>query len=129
MLWWLISETSRDVNQRWSKLPLGMACVLAGKELAALTRLVPGRIAARAFLDRAVRSGRDKMADSISVADVVNDTDKTWRGSNFSKSLPVGLEGILPLTPAVVLSVKASDARAWRPRLTQAISLPATATV
>src|SRR5208337_62370 len=81
MLWWLISETSRDVNQRWSEMPLGMACVLTGKELADLTRIVPGPVAARAFLDRAIRSGRDKVAPSISVTDVVNDTAKTWRDS------------------------------------------------
>jgi hypothetical protein len=127
MLWWLISETSRDVNKRWNKMPLGMACVLTGKELADLTRVVPGPIAARAFLDRAVRSGRDKVADSISVADFVNDTDKTWRGSYFSKSLPVGLEGILPLTHAVVLSVQASDGKAWRPMFKAATGIAATA--
>lgn len=126
MLWWLVSETSRDVNQRWSKLPLGMVCVLTGKELADLTRVVPGPIAARALLDRAVRSGRDKVADSISVADVVNDTDKTWRGSYFSRPLPVGLEGILPLTHAVVLSVQASDEKAWRPMFKAATGIAAT---
>jgi hypothetical protein len=127
MLWWLISDTSRDANQRWNKMPLGMACVLTGKELADLTRIVPGPIAARAFLDRAVRSGRDKVAASISIADVVNDTDKTWRGSYFSKPLPTGLEGILPLTHAVVLSVQASDEKAWRPMFKAATGIVATA--
>lgn len=127
MLWWLISETSRDVDQRWSKMPLGMACVLTGKELADLTQTIPGPIAARAFLDRAVRSGRDKVAASISIADVVNDTDKTWRDSHFSKPLPVGLEGILPLTHAVVLSVKASDDGAWRSMFKAATGIAASA--
>jgi|SRR5579859_2883902 len=127
MLWWMISKTSRDVGQRWSEMPLGMVCTLTGKELADLTQIIPGPIAARAFLDRAIRSGRDKVADSISVADVVNDTDKTWRGSNFSKPLPVGLEGILPLTHAVVLSVQASDEKAWRPMFKAATGIAATA--
>src|SRR5207245_2823811 len=115
MLWWLISETSRDVNQRWSEMPLGMVCTLTGKELADLTRIVPGPIAARAFLDRAIRSGRDKVAATISITDVVNDTAKTWRDSYFAKALPTGLEGILPLTHAVAVSVQASDGSAWRP--------------
>jgi len=127
MLWWLISDTSRDVNQRWSKVPLGMACVLTGKELADLTRIMPGPIAARAFLDRAVRSGRDKVAASISIVDVVSDTDKTWRGSYFSKPLPIGLEGILPLTHAVVLSVHASDEKGWRPLFKAATGIAETA--
>jgi hypothetical protein len=127
MLWWLISETSRDVNHRWSEMPLGMACVLTGKELADLTRIVPGPIAARAFLDRAIRSGGKKVAASISIAEAVNDTAKTWRDSYFSKPLQTGLEGILPLTHAVVLSVHASDDKAWRPMFKAATGIASTA--
>jgi len=127
MLWWLISETSRDVSKRWSEMPLGMVCALTAKELADLTAIVPGPIAARAFLDRAIRSGRDRVAASISIADVVNDTDKAWRDSCFSKPLPTGLEGILPLTHAVVLSVRSSDDRAWRPIFKTATVIAATA--
>ncbi len=114
LLWWLISETSRDVNKRWNEMPLGMACVLTGKEIADLTQIIPGPIAARAFLDRAIRSGRKRVAASTSIADIVNETDKKWRGSHFSKPLPNGLQGILPLTHAVVLSVQASDDDAWQ---------------
>jgi hypothetical protein len=127
MLWWLISETSRDVNQRWSEMPLGMACVLTGKELADLTQIVPGPVAARAFLDRAVRSGRNKVAASISIKEVVNDTAKTWRDSHFSKALPTGLEGVLPVTHAVILSVQASDDGAWRAMFKAATGMAATA--
>lgn len=114
MLWWMISKTSRDVGQRWSEMPLGMVCALAGKELADLTQIIPGPIAARAFLDRAIRSGRDKVAASVSITEVVNDTAKTWRDAHFSKALPTGLEGILPLTHAITLSVQSSNNTAWR---------------
>jgi hypothetical protein len=127
MLWWMISETSRDVGERWSEMPLGMVCTLTGKELADLTQIIPGPIAARAFLDRAIRSGRNEVAASISIADAVNNTIKTWRDSNFSKPLPAGLEGILPLTHAVVLSVQASDEEAWRPMFKAATGIAATA--
>jgi GTPase-associated system-like protein len=127
MLWWLFSETSRDVNQRWNNMPLGMACVLTGKELADLTRIVPGPIAARAFLDRAIRSGGNEVAASISIAKAVNDTAKTWRDSHFSKPLPTGLEGILPLTHAVVLSARASDDKTWQPMFKAATGIAATA--
>jgi hypothetical protein len=127
MLWWLISETSRDVNQRWKEMPLGMGCVLTGKELADLTRIIPGHIAARAFLDRAIRSGGNEVDASISIAKAVNDTDKTWRDSYFSKPLPTGLEGILPLTHAVVLSARASDDKTWQPMFKTATGIAATA--
>lgn len=128
MLWWLVSETSRDVDQRWSKIsPFGMVCALTGKELADLTRIIPGPIAAHAFLDRAIRSGRDDVPSSISIAHFVNDTDKKWRESNFSKSLPSGLEGILPITQAVMLSVQAPDDKAWQPIFKAATGIAATA--
>lgn len=127
MLWWLISETSRDVDKRWSEMPLGMACTLTAKELADLTRIIPGPIAARAFLDRAIRSGRDKVAASISIKDMVNDTEKTWRDSHFSKALPTGLEGILPLTHAITLSVQSSNDTAWRSMFKAATGIGATA--
>ena len=35
--------------------------------------------------------------------------------SHFSKALPTGLEGILPITHAVVLSACASDDKTWQP--------------
>jgi hypothetical protein len=127
MLWWLIAETSRDEKQRWDKMPLGMVCTLTGKELADLTQIIPGPIAARAFLDRAIRSGRSKVAGSISITDVVNDTAKTWRDCHFAKPLPSGLEGILPLTHALILSVQASDESAWRPIFKAATGIAATA--
>jgi hypothetical protein len=127
MLWWLVSETSRDVKQRWGEMPLGMVCMLTGKELADLTRIIPGPIAARAFLDRAIRSGRNKVAALISITDVVNDTAKTWRDSHFAKAVPTGLEGILPLTHAVIVSVQASDDSAWRPIFKAATGIAATA--
>lgn len=127
MLWWLISDTSRDVSHRWSEMPLGMACMVTAKELADLTRIIPGPIAARAFLDRAIRSGGNEVAASISIAKAVNDTAKTWRDSHFSKPLPTGLEGVLPLTHAVVLSARASDDKTWQPMFKAATGIAATA--
>src|SRR5580704_4769290 len=126
-MWWLISDTSRDVNHRWSEMPLGMACMVTAKELADLTRIIPGPIAARAFLDRAIRSGGNEVAASISIAKAVNDTAKTWRDSHFSKPLPTGLEGVLPLTHAVVLSACASDDKTWQPMFKAATGIAATA--
>jgi hypothetical protein len=115
MLWWLFSETSRDLEQRLSELPVGAACLVTGKELADLTLTIPGPLAARAFLDRAVRSGRKKVLASISIADVVNETPKTWRADHYAKSLPTDLDGILPINQAVRLSLQAPDDNTWRP--------------
>jgi hypothetical protein len=115
MLWWLFSETSRDLEQRLSDLPVGAACLVTGKELADLTRVIPGPIAARAFLDRAVRSGRKKVPTSISIADVVNHAPRAWRTEHHAKPLPNELSSILPMNQAVRLSLQAPDDNTWRP--------------
>lgn len=115
MLWWLVSETSRDLNQRWNELPVGAVCLMSGKELADLTRIMPGPLAAHAFLDRAVRSDRKKVPSSISIADVVKETPRAWRDKHYQKPLSNELNGILPMNQAIRLSIQASDDSAWRP--------------
>jgi hypothetical protein len=127
MLWWLFSETSRDLEQRLGELPLGAACLVAGKELADLTRTIPGPLAARAFLDRAIRSGRKRVPASISIADVVNETPKTWRADYYAKSLPSALGVLLPINQAVRLSLQSPDDHTWRPMFETATGLPAAA--
>ena len=115
MLWWLFSETSRDLEQRLSELPLAATCLVTGKELADLTRTIPGPLAARAFLDKAIRSGRKKLPASVSVSDVVNQAPKAWRTEHYATPLPNELSGILPLNQAVRLSLQAPDDNAWGP--------------
>lgn len=115
MLWWLFSETSRDLEQRLSELTVAAACLVTGKELADLTRTMPGPLAARAFLDRAVRSGRRKLPASISIADVVNQASKAWRTEQYATPLPNELSSILPINQAVRLSLQAPDDDTWGP--------------
>jgi hypothetical protein len=52
MLWWLFSEHSRDLKISVSKVGFPAAALVAGKELADLTLVLPGPVAAEAFLDK-----------------------------------------------------------------------------
>jgi hypothetical protein len=51
VVWWVFGGQSRDVGVRFATLQPGFAAVLAGKELAEITR-VPGPKAAPAYLDK-----------------------------------------------------------------------------
>jgi GTPase-associated system helical domain len=113
MLWWVFGETSRDLDKRWDDMSLEEVCLISPTELAALTKVLPGPVAARAFLDRAVRSGRDSLKD-VSIADVVNKTPKDWRDEHYGKPIPNELKGILPLCEAVRFSIEAGDNDGWR---------------
>ena len=114
MLWWVFGETSRDLDKRWDKMSIEEVCLVSAKELADLTKVIPGPVAARAFLDRAIRSGRDSVKLSVSIADVVNKTPKEWRESNYKQPLPNELKGVVPICEAVRYSIDAGDGDGWR---------------
>lgn len=114
ILWWVFGETSRDLEQRWGRLPAEEVCLVSAKELADLTKVIPGPVAARAFLDRAIRSGRDSAKSSVSIADVVTKTPKGWREAHYKRPLPNELKGVLPMYEAVKYSVDAGDDDGWR---------------
>ena len=123
MLWWLVSEHSRDLNRAWRKLPVSARCLVAGKELADLTRVIPGPIAATAFLDRVIRSGRTKCPTAVSTSDAVNETPVEWRQEYEKKSYPSELEDIVPISHGIRLSLSAPDKDTWLPMFAKATGI------
>lgn len=115
ILWWLISEYSKDLKQPWSKEKVSAVCLIAGKELADLTRIIPGPLAALAFLDRVVKSGRAKRPSACSVVDAVNETLPAWREKFSKSSFPSELEALLTIRYAIKLSLSSPDKDAWPP--------------
>jgi GTPase-associated system helical domain len=115
MLWWLVSEHSRDLKKPWSKYPLAVS-IVAGKELADLTRLIPGPIAAAALLDKVVNSGKKtKSPSSVLIRDVVNEAPIEWR-ENFVRDRWVEeLADIVPISTTIKLSLIAPQDDAWLP--------------
>src|SRR5437762_3321177 len=55
VLWWVFGESSRDRGRRWSEYSVGQTAVMAGKELADLTRMPPGPPASGALLDKVIK--------------------------------------------------------------------------
>lgn len=127
MLWWLVGDTSGDLNKRWNELGVGAVCAVGAAELAHLTKVLPGPIAARAFLDRAVRSERKKIPMSISIAEVVSETPKEWREKHHQTPVANQLTGLLPIHQAMTLSLQADDDGAWRSVFKSSTKIPATA--
>jgi hypothetical protein len=127
MLWWLMGETSRDLDKSWNELEVGAVCSIGAAELADLTKVLPGPIAARAFLDRAVRFDRKKVPASISIAEVVSDTPKEWREKRHNTPVANELTGLLPIHQAMTLSLQANDDGAWRSVFANSTNIPTTA--
>jgi hypothetical protein len=115
MLWWLISEYSRDRNQSWKKVGLSATSIIAGKELADLTRIIPGPVAAAAFLNRIVRlSDSAKSAEAVSVKDAIEKVPSEWR-QQYGFNAAAGIEDLAPISNAVKLSLTVAEGDDWSP--------------
>jgi hypothetical protein len=125
MLWWLVSQFSRDLSESWEKVGLRATSILAGKELADLTRVIPGPVAAAAFLDRIVHlCDSAKSQKQIKVKDSIEKTPREWRERNCLKSLPEGLEDLVPVNNGITLSLKVSEGDDWSSVFENGTSMP-----
>jgi len=113
MLWWLFSEYSHDLKQPWAKSTVPAVALVAGKELAELTRVLPGPIAATAFLDRVIRFAKAKPPSTILVVEAINDATVDWRRSYAERSCPAELENLVPISHGVKISLTAPADDAW----------------
>ncbi len=125
MLWWLFSEYSRDRNQRWKKVGLSATSIIAGKELADLTRVIPGPVAAAAFLDQIVRlSDSAKSLKPIVIKQAIENTPRDWR-AKYSFDSTEGLKDLAPISNAIRLSLSVSDGDEWSPVFEKGTALEA----
>jgi hypothetical protein len=90
IVWWVFGQHSRDTEQRFADLPSGFAAILAGKELADLTRIVPGPKAAPAYLDKQLDAHRK---EKLKLVELMAKVDVDWL-----KRLPTNTE-FLDMTP------------------------------
>jgi hypothetical protein len=113
MLWWLFSEYSRDAEQPWTAFSVPAIALMAGKELADLTTVLPGPIAARAFLDRVLRCARNHPPASISIEDSINNVSIPWRQRYSDTNCSTELEDLSPISRGIKLSLTAPENNGW----------------
>lgn len=125
MLWWLVSEFSRDRNQLWKKVGFPATSIIAGKELADLTRVIPGPVAAAAFLDRVVHlSDSAKSTKPIIVKDSIDKVPREWREQYIFQD-SAGVEDLAPISTALKLSLTVSEGSNWSPVFEKGTSMDA----
>jgi hypothetical protein len=129
ILWWLFSEFSRDEEERWTKFSVPAAALMAGKELADLTVVLPGPVAASAFLDRVIKCVKPKPPTSVLIADAINGVSIDWRQRYSNHNCPSELELLLPIGHGVKVSLTAPGNGEWLPAFTQTTGIPEDAEV
>lgn len=114
ILWWVMGEYSRDLEAPMRNLQLPVACLVASKELADLTRILPGPFAAPAFLDKVLRSVFTNLDKPITFSEGINQADGDWRKAWFQNYNDIDSLDLCPILFAVGKSTEESGGKnAW----------------
>jgi hypothetical protein len=116
ILWWLLGEYSRDLNRKMADIGLPAACLVAGKELADLTIILPGPLSAEAFLDKTLRDVEQDLRDLLTLKEAVNMSPINWR-SNWLAALKCTelIQDLCPVLLAVIKSTETEGEDEWFP--------------
>jgi GTPase-associated system helical domain len=115
MLWWLFGQHSRDLKRPLSEIPVPVAALTIGKELADLTLRIPGPSAATAFLDKALRSSKSKLPEKITLQESVNGASTDWRQALIDARWAGLLSDLTPVLTAVEISLSTTKDDDWLP--------------
>ena len=113
ILWWLTGGHSRDFGGPPDKIPKPAGCLVAGKELADLTRVLPGPLAVHAFLDRFLEHAGEGYQEEVVFSQAINNADRDWQGkwiADFSNAQSLDL---CPTLFAIHESMRSDQANAW----------------
>lgn len=114
ILWWLFGERSRDLDIPIKEVKFPAICLIAAKEMADLTAILPGPVAARAVLGKALGTA-GKAPAAVKLQDAVNASSREWR-ERWMGSAAVGpIADLAPVLRAVGRSLEVENAGAWVP--------------
>ena len=124
MLWWLFSGWSRDRNQPWNDVATPATPLIAAKEAADLTEILPGPASITAFLDKTIRSGNSKLPANLSIRESINALPLDWRNALAEARNVPALEQLAPLLRGIKLSCSAPNNDGWLPAFEQETGIP-----
>jgi hypothetical protein len=126
MLWWMTAGFSRDLDRPIAEIEFATACILVGKELGDLVRVLPGPYAARAVIHRMLLAGDSKAANTVSLKKAVNATGIEWRTNWIAQGMTAAAFDLCPVRFAVERSLESGDESSWVPALKGVTQVDAT---
>ncbi len=121
--WWVTGGWSDGASKPFRQLPLPLAAVCAGAELAEKHAGRLGLFAAPALIDLLLERGRPEPMGDVAMQEAVATTNRDWRRSRFVVPSSGPLAPLLPVTTAMGLAAASDDAEDWKPRFTRATGL------
>ena len=96
ILWWLFGESSNTFRIPFSKINLPILYIIIANELNSLTQQTPGSAAAIAYIDRALRSGRNVLPEIAGIAELISAVSSDSRPS-WQKHIRPQLADLCPI--------------------------------
>lgn len=125
-LWWLQTQTSRDLKRSFSEVGQVAGCAIFPSELADLTRLLPGPGSIAAILLRGLLiAGASSSSDTVSLRDVVNATPREWRERLIGQRVLSSIELLCPVHLAIAKSLVTDGVDDWLPVYQKACDIDA----
>lgn len=125
MLWWVQGQHSRDLEVPIEQIDLAAASLVAGKELADITKVLPGPFSTQAFLHQILlREGSD-IQSVVTLTSAINNSDREWRkewAQHFAESETIDL---CPILFAVKKSLETDNPKSWHAPFKNATKLSA----
>lgn len=104
ILWWLFGERSRDLEVPFSELKNPSGCIIGAKEIADLTRILPGPFGVEAYLHKMLSLAHTKLDGTVTLSDAVVACPLEWQRQFVALA---GLGSVVDLCP-VHLAVQKS---------------------
>ncbi|MCW5704596.1 MAG: hypothetical protein KIT82_18680 [Bradyrhizobium sp.] len=127
--WWVAGGWSDALGKPFRQLPLAVAAVCAGKELADKHPGPVGLFAAPALIDLVLERGRTDSVANVALQAAAVSPDRDWRGKVFGEIAAGQLAALMPVTAALGLAAASEDADDWKPRFKRLTGLEPDATL
>ena len=114
MYWWTYNGISQDLAVRLDALEgVGVASLVAAKELADLTTIVPGPRSAPALLAHVLSAGGGDPNEKLELVDAINASPRDWRQAAADAYFDGALADITPVLCAISSSLLTDDPGHW----------------
>ncbi len=128
VLWWLFAGHSRDLDVGFEELKDQVIALVAAKEMADLTKTIPGPYSARGFLNKALRHAKS-VSKKPSLADAVSATSVEWRALAANRADTDACIDLCPVLFAVKKCKEAEGKKVWIQLFEQSTSIKAAAEI
>jgi hypothetical protein len=126
MLWWLTAMHSRIANSSYNEIKPASAALLMGKELADLTRVIPGPLAVGAFIQRMMtQCYGNAINKDVQLSSAVNGLDHPLRETFAQRVAASSFFDLCPVANAIVHSTSVGQDAQWPPLFKQSQGLDA----